>query len=278
MCTITETDIRDFELQLIVEEKAKATIEKYGTAIRKLMVWLENEELTKQKLLKYREFLLERKMPQTVNGDLSAIHAYLKFKGIEFLKVKFIKVQRQAFLEENKELSEAEYKRLLAAAKEKRNERLYLLMMTLGGTGIRVSELLYITVEAVKHGRAQIHMKGKCRTVLIPQKLCKKLLCYSKRKMIKEGYIFQTKSGRPLDRTNIGHEMKKLCEAAKVLREKVFPHNFRHLFARTFFAIEKNLAHLADVLGHSRVETTRIYVAVSATAHENILKRMKLVI
>ncbi len=278
MYTITETEIKDFELQLKEDEKAKATIQKYAATLRLLAEWLKGSELTKQKLLEYREYLLERSKPQTVNGALSAINAYLDLKGIEGVKVKFLKVQHRAFLEENRELSEAEYKRLLNTAKRKGNDRLYFLMMTLCGTGVRVSELSYITVEAVQKGRAQIYMKGKCRTVLLPKNLCKKLLRYARTQRIKSGILFRTKSGNAMDRTNIYHDMKGLCEEAGVHAKKVFPHNFRHLFARTFYAIEKNLAHLADVLGHSRIETTRIYVAVSATEHERTLNKMRLII
>lgn len=278
MRTITEESIIRFEKELRYNEKAAATVKKYGSILRDFAGYLNGAELSKEKLMDYRDHLLESRKPQTVNGILTAIHSYLSYCGIDGMKVRLLKVQRQAFLDESRELSEAEYKRLLAAAQSNGNERLYLLMMTICGTGIRVSELVYITVEAAKHGRAQIRMKGKCRTIMIPKDLCKKLLAYAKDNNITEGHIFRTKSGRPLDRTNICHDMKKLCKDARVDSRKVFPHNLRHLFARTFYAIEKNLAHLADVLGHCRIETTRIYVAVSATAHERILNKMKLIV
>ena len=187
-------------------------------------------------------------------------------------------LQRQAFLQESRELSKDEYERLLTAASAKKKERLYLLILTMGSTGVRISELLYITVEALKNGRAEICMKGKNRTVILQKELRKKLLQYAKEQGIESGHIFRTKSGKPLDRSNIYHDMKKLSNEAKVDSSKIFPHNLRHLFARTFYAIEKNLAHLADVLGHSRIETTRIYVAASVAAHEKILSQMKLVI
>lgn len=278
MCIITEKEIMAFADYLQNEEKAKATIVKYLCAVRSLSCFLNGREVTKALILEYREQLLTERRAQTVNCALSAINAFLDFCGWQDRKVKLLKVQRQAFLDEARELSEAEYKRLLAAARDKGNERLYLLMQTVCGTGIRISELPYITVEAAKTGRAQIRMKGKNRTIILQKELRNRLLRYAKAHGIETGHIFRTKSGRPMDRSNICHEMKKLCAAAKVSAHKVFPHNLRHLFARAFYAIERNLAHLADVLGHSRIETTRIYVAVSAAAHEKVLNRMKLVI
>ncbi len=275
---ITATDMEAFEKDLFFREKAKATVDKYSSIIRDLANWLGGRELDKELLLSYRDELLKTRKVQTVNGFLSAINAYLEFVDQKDMRVHFVKVQRAAFIEENKELTQAEYKRLLETAKARGNERLYLLMMTIGSTGIRVSELMHITVNAARQGRAHIYMKGKSRTVLMPKELCKKLLDYCRRSHISEGQIFCTRSGRPLDRTNICHDMKKLCREAKVNEHKVFPHNLRHLFARSFYAIEKNLAHLADVLGHTRIETTRIYVAVSAATHEKTLKKMRLVI
>lgn len=278
MCIITEKEITAFADDLQNEEKAKATIVKYLCAVRSLSCFLNGREVTKALILEYREQLLTERRAQTVNGALSAINAFLDFCGWQDRKVKLLKVQRQAFLDEARELSETEYKRLLAAARDKGNERLYLLMQTVCGTGIRISELVYITVEAAKTGRAQIRMKGKNRTIILQKELRNRLLRYARAHGIETGHIFRTKTGRPMDRSNICHEMKKLCAAAKVSAHKVFPHNLRHLFARAFYAIERNLAHLADVLGHSRIETTRIYVAVSAAAHEKVLNRMKLVI
>ena len=220
----------------------------------------------------------QRGKAQTVDRTLSSINAFLEFCGWQDCKIKLLKVQRKAFLDETRELSEAEYKQLLAAAQAKGNERLYLVMLTICGTGIRVSELQHITVEAAQTGRAEICMKGKNRTVLLQKELRTRLLKYAKELGINEGHIFRTRSGKPLDRTNICHDMKKLCASARVDSRKVFPHNLRHLFARSFYAIEKNLAHLADILGHSRIETTRIYVAASAAAHERILNKMRLIL
>lgn len=278
MKTIQEADILAFQNELYLNEKSRATVQKYVCALQRLADYLAGRELTKQSLLAYREQLGRTVKAQTVNGALSAINAFLDFKEWQNCKVKLLKVQRQAFVDETRELSQGEYKRLLEAAREKGNQRLYMLMQTICATGIRVSELSYITVEAADRGRAEIRMKGKSRTVLLQKELRKKLLCYAKDRGIRSGHIFRTRSGRPMDRSDICHDMKKLCAKAKVMRQKVFPHNLRHLFARTFYAMERNLAHLADVLGHSRIETTRIYVAVSAASHERLLNRMKLII
>lgn len=278
MNVLTETKLKEFETYLYMSEKAEATVTKYVGAVRRLAEYLQGMEISKQFLLIYRDHLLEKMKPQTVNGALTAINLFLDFCGWAELRIKMLKVQHQAFLDESRELSQEEYRRLLSAARSKGNTRLFLLMTTICGTGIRVSELPCITVEAAHAGRAEVRLKGKIRTVLLPRELRKKLLQYAKEQGIREGYIFRTRSGRPLDRSNICHDMKKLCEEADVDSSKVFPHNLRHLFARTFYAIEKNLAHLADVLGHSNIETTRIYVAVSAAAHEQVLNRMGLVV
>ena len=228
--------------------------------------------------MEYRDQLLKKRKAQTVNGSISAINAFLDFDGLPECKVKLLKVQRQAFIEENRELSQIEYKRLLRSAQSKGNQRLYHLMLTLCSTGIRIGELSFITVEAVRAGRAEINLKGKNRTIILQKKLRNKLQQYIKKQNLERGYVFRTKNGRPLDRSNICHDMKKLCAEAQVDRRKVFPHNLRHLFARTYYTIEKNLAHLADILGHSRIETTRIYVAVSAREHERTLQKMKLIL
>ncbi len=278
MRKITESELESFEKYLYLNEKSNSTVKKYLKAVRRLSDFLDGKEITKQQLLQYREYLQTKNKVQSVNGALSAINAFLDFCGWQDCRVKFLKVQHQAFLQESRELSKKEYERLLTAALAKKNERLYLLMLTVGSTGIRISELVYITLEALKNGQAEICMKGKNRTILLQKELRKKLLKYAKEQGIASGHIFRTKSGKPLDRSNICHDMKKLSSEAEVDAGKIFPHNLRHLFARTFYAIEKNLAHLADVLGHSRIETTRIYVAVSAKAHEKILSQMKLVI
>ncbi len=271
-------NMETFKEYLIYNEKSKATVKKYTAAVEELFLWLEGRGLNKENLLRYRRYLLAGNKPRTVNGKLSAINSYLKYIDMEHIKVNFLKIQHQSFIEDSRQMTESEYKKLLDAALAKGNKRLYMVMLTLCGTGIRVSELGYITVEAVKQGKVFINMKGKCRTVLLNKKLCSRLKAYATEKGIGKGIIFRTKTGKKLDRTNIFHEMKKLCKAAKVDDRKVFPHNFRHLFARKFYEVEKNLVQLADVLGHSRIETTRIYVAASVSTHQRILNKMKLVI
>lgn len=278
MDRITVQTIKNFENHLVYHEKSKPTIRKYIREIERLAEFLQGNEITKARVLEYRTELRSLHKAQTVNGKLSAVNAFFSFCGLESCRVRLLKVQRQAFIDETRELSEAEYKRLLAAAKRQGNERLYLLMLTLGGTGIRIGELPYITVEAARAGRTEISLKGKSRTIILQKELRARLLQYAKTQSMESGHIFRTKSGKPVDCANICHDMKKLCADAKVNPRKVFPHNLRHLFARSFYAVEKNLAHLADVLGHSRIETTRIYVAVSIREHERILRRMKLVV
>lgn len=275
---LTEEQIHLFKRKLEDEEKAPATICKYLDALTRLGKWLDGQPLCKKSLLEYKEVLLAKNCAGTVNGHFSAINAFLKAAGWEELRVRLLKVQGAAFLEDSKELSEEEYKRLLAAARAGGNQRLYLLMLTLGSTGIRISELKFITAEAVDKGKAEIRMKGKIRTILLQKEMCRKLKEYKRRQGIDAGPVFCTRSGRAVDRSNICHEMKKLCHEAGVNPEKVFPHNFRHLFARVFYRLEKNLAHLADILGHTRLETTRIYLSVSASSHQKTLSRMNLIV
>lgn len=275
---ITEVQTNRFKEYLLENEKSAATVKKYLHEIRKLSEFLAGCKLDKLLLLKYRDQLRVKNKARTVNVKISAINAYLEFIGMNECKLKYLKVQRRAFIDQGRELNEKEYKKLLEAARASRNDRLYYVMMTLCSTGMRVSELRYITVDSVKAGYVEISLKGKIRTVLIHRDLRKRLMKYAKSYGITSGFIFCARSGKPLDRSNICHEMKKLCERAGVNPRKVFPHNLRHLFARTFYSIEKNIAHLADVMGHSSVETTRIYVSASVKEHERILNRMNLLV
>lgn len=270
--------IEDFRDAMRKEEKAEATIEKYIREVKLLKKFLGEKSITRENLIVYRDRLLEKHQTQTVNGKVSAINAFLDFVGIGKLRMKFMKVQRKAFIDESRELTEKEYKRLLRAAEKKGSGRMYHVILTIAGTGIRISELRFITVEAVKRGKAEIRLKGKTRVILLAGKLRSHLLDYASRHKIRTGCLFCTRSGKPLDRSNVCHDMKKLCQDARVDSNKVFPHNLRHLFARTFYAVEKNLAHLADVLGHSSIETTRIYVAASAREYKKTLCRMQLVL
>ncbi len=277
MGKITQESISEYRTYLYENEKSDATITKYMSAITGLSSYLNGNDISKQKIMAYRDYLLQTSTPQTVNGVLSAINSYLFFSGQENARVRFLKIQRKPFAEEKREISMAEYCRLLQAAKEQGKRRLWLLIQTLASTGIRISEHSAITVEAVRVGRAQIRLKGKCRIALLPEDLRRHLLSYINEKGIQAGPVFCTKSGRPLDRSNAWREMKHLCKAAGVAPDKVFPHNFRHLFARQFYNQDKDLARLADVMGHSRIETTRLYVAVSASEHEKVLNQMGMV-
>lgn len=275
--SITRNSINAYKQYLLMAEKAHATITKYINEVERLSEYLEHNALNKRALLEYRETLAENFSSRTVNTKLAAINGYLAFIGADEYKVHLLKVQRKAFIAENRELSAAEYKRLVNAADASGNDRLSLVMQTICATGIRISELRYITTDAIEKHHTEIRLKGKSRTVLIPNKLCKKLAEYAARQRIDTGAVFRTKGGKPLDRANVCHDMKRLCDAAHVERSKVFPHNLRHLFARAFYSIEKNLSHLADVLGHSSIETTRIYVAASSRQYERMLDKMKLI-
>ena len=275
---ITEADVERFQKEMMENEKAEATIKKYVREAECLKNFLNGSWLTKEILLNYRDRLIKNYQAQTVNGKLSAVNGFLEVIGLPALRLKFFRVQRRAFIDEKRELTEAEYRRLLSAAKAQGNNRMYCLLMTIAGTGIRISELRFITVKAVQKGRAEIRLKGKTRTILLTKELRSRLLKYISQCGISNGCVFRTRSGRPLDRSNVCHDMKKLCRDAAVDPNKVFPHNLRHLFARVFYAVEKNLAHLADVLGHSSIETTRIYVAASAREYEKTLCRMRLII
>lgn len=274
---ISSESIQEFEKYLQMEEKSAPTIKKYVKETEYLAEFLNGTEIQKEKIIAYRNFLQKKLRACTVNGKLSAINAYLMFSGNDDCRVRFLKVQHDAFINENRELEEMEYRRLLLAAKNQDNERLYHILLTISGTGIRISELKYITVEAVCSGRTEINLKGKSRTILLPKELREHLGSYIRMQKIVSGPIFITRNGNPVDRSNICHEMKKLCLTAKVRESKVFPHNLRHLFARKYFEIDKNLPHLADILGHSSIETTRIYVATSAREHEKVLEKMKLI-
>lgn len=259
MKKITDKIIKKFKEYLIDEEKSKATIEKYIRDLTVFVSWLGGAELNKTKVLGYKEYIISKYAPASVNSILSSLNSFFDFIGEYGLKVKNLKIQKQIFAKNEKELTKAEYDRLLAAAKAEGNQKLNLLMQTICATGIRVSELKYITVEVLKDGRADVNMKGKLRVIIIPKELCKMLKKYAAEQKISSGSIFVTKTGRPLDRTNIWKLMKSLCESANVDKGKVFPHNLRHLFARTFYSIEKDIVRLADILGHSSVNTTRIY-------------------
>ncbi len=265
------TRITDFENYLIEEEKSNATIEKYLRDVNAFSSYLYSRELSKSEVIAYKKTIAEDYAPASVNSMLVSINSFLKFIGRADCCVKLLKIQRQIFANEKKELSTAEYKRLLEAAK---NTRLALVIQTICETGIRVSELRYITAEAVNQGKAVVDCKNKTRIIFIPSPLRKVLLVYMKKSGIKAGSVFVTKNGKPLNRSNIWREMKALCEKAKVSADKVFPHNLRHLFARTFYSIERDIVRLADLLGHSSIDTTRIYTMETGKSHICCLEKM----
>ena len=276
MKKITKELIKNFRRYLIEEEKAAATVEKYIRDINVFADWLGEKELDKETVLIYKENLTQNYAPASVNSVLSSLNSFFTFNEWYNLRVKNLKIKRQTFANKDNELSKEEYERLLTAAKSKGNEQLYFLMQTICATGIRVSELRYVTVESLKAQKAQINLKGKMRVVLLPKELCKMLLKYSKEQKITSGSVFVSRNGKPIDRSNIWKMMKALCESAGVARAKVFPHNLRHLFARTFYSIQKDIVRLADILGHSSVNTTRIYTMETGETHRRQIQRLGL--
>ena len=276
---ITEKQMAKFAAYLKSEEKSKNTVEKYIRDVREFSSYVGTAEITKETVINYKNKLIsDNYAVRSINSMIASINSLLSFLGWADLKVKSIKLQRQIYCPEEKELTKTEYMRLVNTAKQKGNERLNLLIQTICGTGIRVSELSYITVEAVKCGEAVVLLKGKTRSVFIVRDLQKKLLRYAAEQKIISGTIFITRNGKPMSRTNIWREMKNLCEQAGVNPKKVFPHNLRHLFARTFYGIEKDIAKLADILGHSSINTTRIYIITTGNEHRQRMENMRLII
>ncbi len=275
MRQITDEMVAKFKLYLESEEKSKSTVEKYVRDVTVFAAWVNGRDIQKGVVIEYKHYLTENYAPASVNAALSSINCFFVYNEWFDSKVKTIKMQRQIYSSQERELSKAEYERLLDAAKKK-SERLFCLMQTICSTGIRVSELKFITVEAVKSGETDINCKGKRRKVWLPKQLCKMLKEYIKKRNIKRGSVFITKTGKPLDRSNIWAEMKKLCDKAGVLKEKVFPHNLRHLFARVYYSVQKDIVRLADILGHSSVNTTRIYTMESGDVHRQQIQRLGL--
>ena len=275
---ITAKMIAEFKEHLILEERSEITIKKYIRDVKAFSVYTQNSDITKETVIAYKKHLQENYAVRSVNSMLASINSLFAFLGWHDLRVKSLKLQQQVFCPEEKELTKAEYTRLCRTAERKHNERLNLILQTICGTGIRVSELQYITVEAVKCGEAVVSLKGKTRSVFIVKELKQKLLRYAAEQNIKSGMIFVTRTGKPISRTNIWREMKALCEEANVNPQKVFPHNLRHLFARVFYGIEKDIAKLADILGHSSINTTRIYIISTGTEHRQRMENMRLII
>ena len=276
--TITPDLIQDYLVYQEEQERSAATIQKYAHDLTDLYIYLNGQPLNKLVLIGWKQKLTETHAPTTVNSMLTAVNGYLSYMGWSELRIRLLKIQKSLFLDEQKELTRSEYMRLVRVAEQKGNERLALVIQTICATGIRVSELRFITAEAVCCGRAGITNKGKRRTVFLPDKLRRLLKQYMKKQRITAGAVFVTKTGKALDRSNIWRDMKALCESAGVDSNKVFPHNLRHLFARTFYSLERDLSRLADILGHSNVSTTRIYTAESGAVHARQMERMGLVV
>lgn len=275
---ITKQMLFEFENELRYEEKSELTVEKYMRDIRSFIAYSENKPIDKSMVLKYKAMLEKNYAVTSANSMLASINSFFRYAGWLELCVKQFRIQRKTFCNEDKELTKAEYIQLVKTAKKQNNERLCLILQTICATGIRVSELQFITVEAVRKGEAIANCKNKTRTVFIVRDLQKKLLQYCKRNRIAKGQVFVTKTGRPMSRTNIWREMKNLCDQAGVNPNKVFPHNLRHLFARVFYEIEKDIAKLADMLGHSSINTTRIYIVTTGTEHRRKMEKMHLII
>lgn len=276
--TITADHISQYTAHLQELERAKNTVKKYVHDLNDLVLFLNGKAVTKVDVIAWKEHLSDTYTPATVNSMLAAVNSFFQFMGWPKLSVMPLKVQRPLFCDENREMTRAEYVRLVNAAQRQGNERLSLLLQTICATGIRVSELRFITVDAVTLGRTVITNKGNRRTVFLPGKLCELLKKYLKKQKITDGPVFVTRTGKPLDRSNIWRDMKALCESAGVEPDKVFPHNLRHLFARTYYSLEKDLSRLADILGHSNVSTTRIYTAESGLVHARHMERMGLIL
>lgn len=275
---LTVTLIQRYAGHLCDQERSAATIQKYVHDLTALSTFLDGRPMTKGLLLEWKEGLIGRYAPASVNAMLAAVNRFLTFLGRNDLRLRPLKIQRALFLPADKELTRAEYVRLVQAAQRGDNARLALVIQTICATGIRVSELRFITVEAVQTGRSEVVNKGKRRAVFLPEKLRRLLKGYLRAQKITAGAVFLSRRGNPLDRSNIWRDMKALCQSAGVAPGKVFPHNLRHLFARTYYALEKDLSRLADILGHTSVTTTRIYTAESGAVHARQIGRLNLVV
>lgn len=277
---ITKELLENYKIYLYEQEKSKATIQKYMCDIGKLVEFVGERQLNKLLVIEYKDYLRNEKEYKTtsINSFLVAVNRFFEFAGWYELRVKTFKVQKETFMPESRELSKEEYKKLVRTAMQQKKSKIGMIVQTICVTGIRVGELSAITVSAVKKGIATIYNKGKERQILIPRDLQVRLLQYIRKQKIRAGLVFRTSKGNEVDRTWVWREMKKLCEKAGVNKEKVFPHNLRHLFARTFYTLYKDIAKLADMLGHSSIETTRIYLKESYTEHQKQLEQLDLLV
>ena len=274
---LNESIVPQFSAYLYREEKSVATQEKYLRDVRAFCLYVDGKPVTKELVVAWKKNLIAKGYAvRSINSMLASVNSFLDFLNMSNCKVKNIRAQRQIYCAENKELTKAEYLRLLKASEK--NVQLHLVLQTICATGIRVSELRYFTVEAIKYGEVTVDCKNKTRTIIVPGKLKNILLNYAKKQGISGGAVFVTRTGNPLDRSNVWSAMKKLCDAAGVKSSKVFPHNLRKLFARTFYSVERDIAKLADILGHSSINTTRIYIMTSGTEHRRKIERLGLIV
>ena len=291
MNVFTNEMIDKYGQYLKEEEKGSATVEKYVRDVRKFREYLnlsgrnksdktesDSKRFDKETVLEYKQYLNEHYKTTSANSMLAAINSFFEYLGCEEYKVKLFRIQRMLFSEPERELTEKDYERLVRAAERKSDSRMSMLLQTIGSTGIRISELRFITVESLAAGRANIYNKGKSRVALLSVELTRMLKKYCKKVGITQGSIFITKSGKPMDRSNISKKMKELGREAGVDERKVFPHNFRHLFARIFYRIEKDVVRLMDLLGHSSINTTRIYTMTTEEQPRRQMSRMKMVL
>jgi len=270
--------VNEYLEMLKQEERSSSTQAQYQRSVERFLSYAGGRELDKELVVAYKEELAREFSPSTVNGALAALNGYFKFLGRDDLRVRRLKMQHNSYCTQERELNREEYLALVQAAKDRGNEKLYLILQTICGTGIRVSELKFITAEAVAAGAARVRMKGKNRVILLPERLEVLLADYARRQEITSGPIFITKYGNPMDRSNIWQMLRSLCADAGVEPQKVFPHNLRHLFARCFYAEDKDLSKLADVLGHSNINTTRIYIISSGKEHRACMDKLGLVV
>jgi len=274
---ITEKMLRNFRDYMIEEEKSNHTVEKEYRDVRKFFLFAQGQTVTKQLVLGYKEELQKQYKPRSVNSMVASLNSFFTYMKWYDLKVKGMKLQRETFYPEKKELTRAEYEKLCEMCEKNGHQRTGLILQTIAGTGIRVSELRYITVQTCKNGAATVTNKGKSRVILIPKQLRKILLRYAAEQKIYKGPIFISKSGVPIDRVTVWRLLKNICLETGVRQEKVFPHNIRHLFARTFYSVSHDISKLADVLGHSSIDTTRLYIMTTEKEHRNILDKMHLI-
>lgn len=273
-----EAKLQDFKKHLEEEEKSKNTIDKYIRDVKKYLKFIESEDISKQNLLEFKVYLQENFKPTSLNSIIAGINSFLGFLNQNELKLKPLKIQKRVFINSEKELEAEEYKKLVKVAEMEGDEKLSMMLQTICSTGIRISELQFVTVESLQQGKVFVNCKNKLREIFMPKMLIEKLELYCKKNQIEQGTIFCTRSGKAVDRSNIWRMLKHLSEKANVSQKKVFPHNLRHLFARCFYQISKDINKLADVLGHSDINTTRIYTMESGKEHLKQLERLDLVI